>query len=92
MTHVEAQQALADLITKLGSTTVCYWWKLLGNKPNSLSRLLDVSDEEMRLILRKCRILYRSADSLCTSEFENLSPKLVVSTPHTGHVVSLSIS
>ena len=76
MTHVEAQQAFADLIKKLGLTTVCYWWKLLGDDANSLSQFIDVSDEEMRLILRKCRILYGPADSLRTSEFEKLMTKI----------------
>jgi len=76
MSHVEACELLADLVKKLGSTTVCYWWKLLGDDPNSLSRLLDISWEEMRLILRKCRILHGPADSLRFSEFEELTNKI----------------
>jgi len=63
VSHSQAQELLADLIDKLGSTTSCYWWQLHGEDPNSLSRLLDISGKDMRLILRKCRILYGASDS-----------------------------
>jgi len=70
--HVKAQELLAELVNKLGSTTVCYWWKLLGNDHNSLCRFLDVPYDQMRLTLRKCRILYGEGDSFRTSEYESL--------------------
>jgi len=56
--------------------TVCCWWKLQGDEPNSLIQLLDVTAKDMRLILRKCRILYGAADSFRTSKFENLIQKI----------------
>ena len=78
MSHVDAQETLASLVKKLSSTTVCYWWKLLGDDHNSLCHLLDVSAQEMRLTLRKCRILYGDNDSFRTSEFEKLMLRIGV--------------
>ena len=76
LTHVEAQQALAGLINKLGATAACYWWTLLGDEPNSLCHFLDMSCNDVRLTLRKCRVLCGAADSFRTSEFENLISKI----------------
>jgi len=78
LSHVDAQETLASLVQKLSSTTVCYWWKLLGEDHNSLCHLLDVSAQEMRLILRKCQILYGDNDSFRTSEFEKLMLRIGV--------------
>ena len=50
-THVEVQEMFAEVITKLGTTTATYWWKLLGDEPNSLCRFLDVTSNEMTLLL-----------------------------------------
>jgi len=72
MSHVDAQGLFAEIVNKLGATTTCCWWKLLGEDHNSLSRLFDVTGEEMRLMLRKCNVLYGAADSFRTTEFEKL--------------------
>jgi len=72
MSHVDAQRLFADLINKLGSTTLCCWWKLLGDEPNSISQLLDMPFADVRLTFRKCRILCGPADSFRTTEFEKL--------------------
>ena len=76
MDHVMTQQLVADLVNKLASTTVCYWWKLLGDEPNSLCRFLDIPWKEMRLILRKCRVLYGASDSFKTVEYEKLMTRI----------------
>jgi len=57
-------------------TSVCYWWKLLGDDHNSLCRFLDVSAEQMLSILRKCQILYGDNDSFRTTEFEKLMHRI----------------
>lgn len=71
-THVEVQEMFAEVIKKLGTTTSTHWWKLLGDEPNSLCHFLDVTSNEMTLLLRKCRVLYGPTDSFRTSEFEKL--------------------
>jgi len=70
MNHAEARPVLADLIAKLGAATVCCWWKLTGDEPNSPCQLLDVSWAKLRLTLRHCHVLHGAADSFRTSVFE----------------------
>jgi len=92
MTHVEAQALLADLINKLASVTVCYWWKLQGDESNCLCQFLDMSWSKLRLVLRKCRILYGPTDSFRTSQFEKFSAFLVIITRCTDQMVSPNTS
>lgn len=70
MSSVQSKKLLADLVMKLSMGTVCYWWRLMGDEANSLCKLLDTSWNDLRLMLRKCGILYGPADSFKTSEFE----------------------
>jgi len=76
MTHVAAQDQLASLIIKLSSCTVLHWWKLLGDEPNSLCKFLDMPYSDMRLVLRKCHILYGEGDKFRTSEYEKLMAQI----------------
>jgi len=74
--HVEVQEKLGSLINRLASTSVSCWWKLQGDDPNSISQLLDTKGEDMRLVLRKCRVLYGPKDSFRTSEFEDMAKRI----------------
>jgi len=72
LTHVEVQDLATDLIMKMGTLSVCCWWKLLGDDHNRLCKLLDTPWSGFQLMLRKCCVLHGPADSFRTSEFENL--------------------
>ena len=76
VSHVVVQEKLGMLINRIAATTTTYWWKLLGDEPNSLCHLLDISADDMRLILRKCRVLYGPHDSFRTSSFEEMMSRV----------------
>jgi len=67
-----AQEQLALLINRVAATTVSHCWKLLGEDPNSLCRLLDMPWSDLQSILRKCDMLCGLNDSFRTKKFEDL--------------------
>ena len=72
VTDAVVQERLSQLINRVAATTVSYCWKLLGDDPNSLCKLLDMPWSDLRAILRKCDILFGPNDSFRTKKFEDL--------------------
>lgn len=72
MNYQEAQQELANAIVRAAETTKPYFWKLSGDDPNSICRFLDISEEELKRLLRLCRIYYGDSDKLSKDNFELL--------------------
>jgi len=76
LNEVTAQEDLAVLINRLSVAAVSHWWKLIGDEPNCLCRFLDMPWEDLRSILRKCRVLYGENDSFRTIKFEELMGRI----------------
>lgn len=63
---------LSILINRIGTMTVSCYWKILGDEPNSMCKLLDIPWSDMRSILRKCKVLYGANDSFRVKKFEEM--------------------
>ena len=74
--QITPEDQLATVINRMSAVTVSYYWKLLGDEPNSMCRLLDVPWSDMRLILRKCNVLYGPNDKFKMKKFENLMERI----------------
>ena len=72
----EAQQELAEFIKNTASKVKAYYWRLSGDAPNSLCKFLGLSEGELKVILRLCKI-YNSAnnDSFSKNNFDLLMLK-----------------
>ena len=56
MNYLEAQKQLVDSIKSALTTVNSYFWRLSGDEPNSLCRFLCMEEEELKVILRLCKI------------------------------------
>jgi hypothetical protein len=56
MNYLEALQELVTSIKTAASKSSPYFWKLTGDEENSLGKFLGMSDNELRVILRLCKI------------------------------------
>jgi len=70
------REELSILINRIGTGTVSYYWKVLGDESNSLCRLLDIPWSDMRMVLRKCKVLYGPNDSFRVKKFEELMTEI----------------
>jgi hypothetical protein len=68
---MEAQQELAKSIKAMASTTPkAYFWRLSGDEPNSLCRFLGMGEEELKVVLRLCKIYTGEKDNFSKNNFE----------------------
>jgi hypothetical protein len=52
-----AQQEFAETLKNIHKKTPkAYFWRLTGDEPNSLSKLLGTTEEEMKILLRLCKV------------------------------------
>ena len=58
MHYMEAQKDLATSIKSIGSKVNSYFWRLSGDEPNSLCKLLSMQEEELKVILHLCQIYF----------------------------------
>jgi len=67
---MEAQQTLATSIKSVASNVNSYFWRLSGDEPNSLCKLLSIQEEELKVILRLCEIYRGKNDNFNKNKFE----------------------
>ena len=66
----EAQKKLATSIKSVATNVNSYFWRLSGDKPNSLCKLLSIQEEELKVILRLCEIYRGKNDNFNKIKFE----------------------
>ena len=67
----EAQSLLSSILNDIAQRVAPYCWKLLGDDPDSISNLLDISSNDMLGILRLCAIVGPADSRLKLATFEN---------------------
>ena len=67
---MEAQKNLATSIKSVASNVNSYFWRLSGDKPNSLCKLLSIQEEELKAIPRLCEIYRGKNDNFNKNKFE----------------------
>jgi hypothetical protein len=72
MNFLEAQRDLAESIVSAGSKLEAYFWRLSGDEPNSLCRFLCMEEEELKVVLRLCKIYTGEKDNFSKNNFDFL--------------------
>jgi hypothetical protein len=72
MHFLQAQNCLAAIINDFGASTQQYFWRLSGEKPNSLCKFLGRNEEDVKAVLRMCFIYRGPLDKINRKNFENL--------------------
>jgi hypothetical protein len=71
MNYKDAQRELAETIRAASDKVKCYFWQLSGDGPNSLSRFLGMEEEELKGVLRLCKIFVGEKDNFSKNNFED---------------------
>ena len=72
MNFLEAQKDLATSITSAARNMNSYFWRLSGDEPNSLCKFLCMPEEDLKVILRLCKIYTGARDNVSKKNFEAL--------------------
>ena len=72
MNYVDAQRNFAEIIKTIAKQVDKYYWRLTGDEPNSLCKLLDIPWEELQLVMRSCKIFNGEEDKFSRKKFESL--------------------
>jgi hypothetical protein len=72
MSHMAAQQHVASFIKSTSAAVKPYFWRLSGDAPNSLCRFLGVDEEELKSVLRLCKVYKGEKDNFSKNNFELL--------------------
>jgi hypothetical protein len=70
MNYLEAQKDLAEAIHAASQRVNVYFWQLSGDKPNSLCRFLGMTEDELKIVLRLCKIYIGEKDNFLKNNFE----------------------
>jgi hypothetical protein len=66
-----AQEQLASQLTTVSSKVNCYFWRLSGDEPNRLCRLLlGMEEEELKVVLCLCKVYVGEPDNISKNNFE----------------------
>jgi hypothetical protein len=71
MNFLNAQRELAESIKVVSGKVKSYFWKLSGDDPNSLCKFLCIGEEDLKTVLRLCKIYIGSNDNFSKNNFEN---------------------
>jgi hypothetical protein len=84
MDFYQAQQQFAEFIKSASDKVNAYYWRLSGEAPNSLCKFLGVEEEELKTILRLCKVYnVDSNDNFSRNNFEML---MMMCKPHVDWV------
>jgi hypothetical protein len=72
MNHLQVQQELAECLKITASTVKAYFGRLSGDEPNSLCKFLGIEEEELKALLRLCKIYTGERDNFSKNNFELL--------------------
>jgi hypothetical protein len=67
-----AQEQLALQMKTVSSKVSHYFWRLSGDEPNSLCRLLGMEEEELKVVLRLCKVYIGDTDNFSKNNFEQV--------------------
>jgi hypothetical protein len=69
----QAQEDFAKLIKSVADQVQSYYWRLSGDAPNSFCQFLSLEEEELKAILRLCKVYnVESNDSFSKNNFDTL--------------------
>jgi hypothetical protein len=73
MDFYEAQQQFAEFIKSAVNKVNAYYWRLSGDAPNSFCKFLCLEEEELKRILRLCKVYHAEFnDNFARTNFEML--------------------
>ena len=72
MNFLEAQKELADTIKSASHRVKSYFWQLSGDGPNSLCIILGMELDELKIVLRLCKVYSGQNDNFLKNNFELL--------------------
>jgi hypothetical protein len=72
MNYRVAQQELAASIMSVSAKVNFYFWRLSGDEPNSLCKLLGMEEEKLKSVLRVCKIYIGDLDNFSKNNFESV--------------------
>ena len=75
LSRAEAQELLANIVNIISGRVTPYCWKLVGDDPDSLHNLLDVTRDEMDKILQACGIFGAGDSRVKLRIFEDFTLK-----------------
>jgi hypothetical protein len=70
MNYLQAQSEFAETVKNASAKVTAYFWKLSGDDANSLCRFLNMSEEELKDVLRLCKIYNGEKDTFSNNNFE----------------------
>lgn len=74
MDFYEALKGVAELLKQVSSQTAeAYYWLITGDEPNSLCRLLGITEEEMNTVFVACRIFAPDTSKFSANYFQMLT-------------------
>jgi hypothetical protein len=72
MNYLNAQKELVEAIVTASGKVDTYFWRLSGDQPNSLCRFLGMDEEELKVVLRLCKIYNGERDNFSKNNFDLL--------------------
>jgi hypothetical protein len=69
MNYLDALGELAGTIKAAAAKVNCYFWQLSGDAPNSLCKFLCMGEEELKVVLRLCKIYIGEKDNFSKNNF-----------------------
>jgi hypothetical protein len=72
MKYRVAQEQLALQMKTVSSKVNYYFWRLSGDEPNSLCRLLGMEEEELKVVLRVYKVYIGDTDNFSKNNFEHV--------------------
>jgi hypothetical protein len=70
MNFLDGQQKLVVSIKSASDRVNAYFWRLSGDEPNSLCRLLGMEEDELKVIFRLCKIYIGDKNNLSKKNFD----------------------
>jgi hypothetical protein len=70
MNYLDAQKDLSSTIMTAAEKVKAYFWRLSGDEGNSLCRFLGMEEEELKVVLRLCKIYNGDNDNFSKKKFE----------------------
>ena len=67
------RKKLSDILLEISQTVLPYWWRLIGDHPESLCNLLLLSESDMNTILRGAEVFSAKGYMIKMQKFELLS-------------------
>jgi len=65
-------KVFADAMKEAGTNINAYFWRLSGDEPNSLGTFLGLDENQLKIVLRVCKVYTGDSDNVSKKNFEML--------------------